>query len=145
MLQREKILEELEKRMTQISGVGFVARNPEKEPSYNDLPCVNIFEMPDMVDDMSRRGGKPAYKRSFQLIIETFISGSTAAKASKELMAFVILVKAALYAAPFGLGGLARKIKEDQYSRVHRPGVGEHVAGIGIAITIFYIEDTNQY
>jgi len=145
VLQREKILEELEKRMTLISGIQFVARNPEKQPSYNDLPCVSIFEMPDTVDEMSQRGGKPSYKRSFQIVLEVFISGSTATLASKELMAFVKLVKVALHAAPYGLDKTCRGIREDQYGRVLRPGVGEHVIGIGLAITIFYVEDINKY
>jgi hypothetical protein len=145
VLQREAIIEELEKRMTEVSGVLFVARNPEKAPSYDDLPCVSIFEMPDTVDDMSKRGGMPSYKRSFQIVLEIFISGSTATLASKELMAFMKLVKVALHAAPYGLDATCGGIREDQYGRVLRPGVGEHVIGIGLAITIFYVEDINQY
>jgi hypothetical protein len=136
---------ELEKRMTTVTGVVFVGRNPGKEPSTEDVPCINIFELDDPVDEMRMRGGKPDYKRSLNVVIEFFIAGSTDAKASKELTAFWELIKQKLYAAPYGLGGLANAVYETGAGRVLRPSVGEHLIGLGMAITIRYIEDATQY
>jgi len=145
VLHRESILVELEKRMTQVTGVSFVARNPEADPGINDLPCINIFEMADRVMETHGRGGAPVYKREIQIVLETFIKGTKEAKSTKELMAFLKLVKVKLYEVPAGLGGLVYRIREDEFSRVHRPGIGDHVAGIGMALTLVYVEDTSNY
>jgi hypothetical protein len=83
--------------------------------------------------------------RGIEVIVESFIKGTSDALATKQLMAFVKEVKSKIYADPAGLGKLAHNVSESQYSRVHRPPSGEHVAGIGIALTIVYIEDTKNY
>jgi len=144
VLHRELIFTELEKRMTEVEGVNYVARNPGKEPSVTDLPSICIFEMEDPVSEVHGRGGAPIYKREVKAVIEPFIKGSSDAKASKELMAFVEKVKKKIYEAPAGLGKLAHQVIETGASRVHRPPAGDHVAGIGLSLTITYVEDTTK-
>jgi hypothetical protein len=131
--------------MTEVPGVVFVARNPKKEPSVTDLPCITIIELGDVVQKVLNRGGAQVYARGLNAVIEPFIKGTSDALATKELMAFVQEVKKKIYAAPVGLGKLAHNIVETEYSRVHRPPAGDHIAGIGIALTIVYIEDITKY
>ena len=142
MLLREQIVAEIEKRMTTVSGVNFVARNPVKEPGDDDFPVVMIFEMPDSVEEISFRGQKPSFKRRLQVLIEVFVSGSTVEKGSRELMAFFEEVKRTLYAEPLHLGGLA-SITEDESGRVVRPSAGGKVIGLGTVFSFRYVEDIN--
>lgn len=143
MLHREKILEEVTKRMSTVTGVDFVRRNPASEPSINDLPSIVIIELDDKVEESGYRGKTPIYKRVLTIVIESFIKGSTSTKASKELFAFLEEVKKKLYGAPGSLGGLG-VIFETGASRVLRPEAGSHVAGIGMSIDIRYVEDVTQ-
>jgi hypothetical protein len=145
VLHRERIFTELERRMTEVIGVGYVARNPGKEPSVDDLPSICIFEMEDPVQEVHGRGAAPVYKREIKVVIEPFIKGSSDALSTKELMLFVKEVKKKIYEAPAGLGKLAHAVVETGASRVHRPPAGDHVAGIGISLTITYVEDTTKY
>jgi hypothetical protein len=101
--------------------------------------------MADLVQKTQNRGGSPVYMRGIEVIVESFIKGSSDALATKELMAFVKEVKGKIYADPAGLGKLAHNVGESQYSRVHRPPAGDHVAGIGIVFIIVYVEDTKNY
>jgi len=143
MLEREQIIQELWRRIAGVSGVKFTARNPSVPPSSENVPSIEFFELPDNVTDTTTRGGVPVMKRKLQVAIEVFIAGSKDSAASKELMAFVKTVKAALYAGGPTFGGLC-SWKEVEASRVMRPETGANLAGIGIVIEIMYVEDASK-
>ncbi len=143
MLQREAIIRELWSRMSSVEGVKYTARNPGAPPNVARLPAIQIFEFPDKVMEVSKRGGYPIYKRKMQVIIEHFVAAATEGAATKEIMAFLLLSKKKLYAAGATLGGLC-SLTEVEASRILRPATGSHVAGIGVTLEITYVEDVGS-
>ena len=142
MLQREKVIAELWYRMAQVTGVGYTARNPKAEPSVDQMPVISIFELDDAVQDKRMRGKSiTCYRRRLELILEVFVAGSTENASSKELFAFVELVLAEVFRGGNNLNKKASLIDIMEYSRVHRPPIGDNVAGLGIAFEILYIEE----
>lgn len=140
MLERENIIGEIWKRLSEVSGVGFTARNPKEPPSTDNLPSLTFFELEDMIEEQRMRGGKPQYRRRLTLVIEAFVDGSTESLAVQELAAFVILMKAKLFADGSNLGGRCSEIVETESSRILRPETGGNVAGIGLAFDVKYVE-----
>jgi hypothetical protein len=139
MLEREAIIQELWSRLASVTGVAFTARNPKQEPSVDNLPCIQFWEMDDKVEEESARGGYPSFKRSFDVVVEPFVLASTDASASKVLNDFIIEIKKQVYRDGVSLGGLCR-VSEAGSSRILRPPVGENVIGIGITFTFRYVE-----
>ena len=142
MKEREALIQEFWRRMSTVTGVQKTARNPKTPPTLEDLPCIQFFEMADNVREGSARGGKPVYRRELQLVLETFYEGSSEAASSQELGSFVEDMKSKLYEGGSNLGGTCSMIEETQASRILRPQLGEHVAGIALVLLITYIEDT---
>jgi len=143
MLERELILRELWKRMSQVTGVQYTARNPKAHPSIEDLPAIQFFELNDKVTGSSSRGGYPIYKRELSLAIEIVVNSANEAASSKELGEFAQETKKKLYEGGTTLGGRNCQIAETDATRVMRPPVGENSAMIGFGLEIVYIEDTN--
>lgn len=143
MLEREKIIAELWRRLAAVNGVRFTARNPKVEPSVDNMPCIQFFELDDEVQESSQRGGFPAYKRALQVAVESFIKASTDAAATKELGDFIIGIKKALYSDGISLGHLCQ-ISEIRASQILRPPVGENVIGIGIIFELRYVETVSN-
>jgi|GEM_PF-4776482 len=139
MLKREEIITELWSRLDEVPGVAYTARNPKKPPSVDDLPAIQFFEFPDKVLENGGRG-YPIYKREMDVIVESFVNGSTENAASKEEMAFLLEMKKKIYKDGNSLGGLC-SLFEAEASRVLRPATGGNVAGIGITFKIQYVED----
>jgi hypothetical protein len=128
--------------MEQVPGVSYTARNPKQPPSVEQLPCINLFEGNDVVLSKNFRGKNTViYKRRLEVVLETFVAGSTEPASSKELFAFVELLKAQIYQGGNNLNKKASLIDDVEYSRVHRPPIGDNVAGVGIAFEIIYIEE----
>lgn len=141
MQKREAIVQEIEKRMSNV--IGNVYRNPDSVPTKEDLPLISIVELDNTVNEMDQRGGKPRYKRTLKLIIEVFILGSSDDLATRELMEKHAQVRRELYADPVALG-LNAIVEEAGDSRIFRPESGSHIAGVGSTILIRYVEDTSQ-
>ena len=145
MLEREEIIEELQRRMWLVTGIKKVARNTKAEPSVDDLPYIGIFELPDVVEEVDTRGATkpPDYRRRMGVMIESFIAASSEGASSQEMFIFVGELKKQLYTGGQTLGGLCA-FREVDYSRVLRPPAGDNTIGIGIALEIVYIEDTTK-
>ena len=143
MLEREAIIAELWRRIDAVNGVVFTARNPASPPSKDDFPAIQFFELDDLVTDSSMRGGYPVYRRELDVAIEFFVAGTIEVASSKELGQFVQAGKTKLYEGGPTLGR-RWEFKETTASRVLRPPVGKHSAGIGIVIVIKYIEDVSR-
>jgi hypothetical protein len=140
MLKREQIIQTLWQRLSQVSDVAFTARNPKTEPNVDDLPCIQFFEMDDIVEEVSQRGGYPAYKRLLTVVVDSFVKASEDSEATKLLNAFIGEVKKAVYADGASLGNLC-SITESSGSRMLRPPVGENVIGQGILFELRYVEN----
>jgi len=142
MPQPEELIEELMYRMSTVSGVEYTARNPNKPPEVSNLPCIQVFELTDSVEEASCRGAGayPSYRRKLNVIIEMFLKASAPGPASQELRAFVVEMKKKLYEGGITLGGTCSGIKELESGRVLRPPIGENAIGIGIALVIEYVE-----
>jgi len=145
MGQRESAIRELQYRMWNVPGVGLVLRNTSQEPAVSDMPFIGIFELTDRIVEAGRRGGGvlPVYKREVDLVLEIFIAGSTEADASAELADFVSKVRAKLYEGGVTLGKRCSYITETGMSKVLRPPVGGNIAGIGISLTMTYVDDVS--
>lgn len=140
MLEREEIIAELWKRLSNVSGVKHTARNPKAPPKTTDFPAIQFWELSDVVIDVKDRGGHPIYRRELSVVIEPFIAGSTENASSKELGVLVQEMKKKIYQGGPTLGKRC-VISESEASRVHRPPTGENAAGVGIALIITYIEE----
>lgn len=144
MIERELIMQEFQDRFASVSGMVYVTRNPKDAPAPADLPMLQMFEMTDTVVELvTRRNGKPVYKRALIVIAEMFISATTEGTSTGELSTFVNSVKKVLYADGHTLGGLC-EFRETEMSRILRPPVGELVTGVGIVFEVWYIEDTSK-
>lgn len=144
MSSREDIMSEIWRRMTLISGVKYTARNPKAEPGKDDFPAIQIIELVDTVQQVSRRGNFPLYRRLLKLAIELFIEGTSEGAATKELMVFINNFKTELYRGGPTLSGKAVDLVEFDTSQVLRPPVGTHSTGISMVFNITYVEDTGK-
>ncbi len=143
MFEREDLIVEFMKRLASVPDVEYTARNPDKVPSKDNMPCIQLFEMEDIVDEPKMRGDiAVAYKRSFEVITEHFVEGTTDEKASKELVAFIKSCKKVIYADGQTLGKRC-SLEETGGGRILRPESGSHIAGMGISWKIRYIETIN--
>lgn len=141
MRERELIIQELWKRLSNTPGVERVTRNPWSTPSENDFPLIQIFELEDKKVHQDQRGSYPIYTRSLSLVIEFFIKGSTEALSTQELSSFVQEGKKLIYEGGNSLGKPNTSITETGSSRILRPQVGGNPAGISINFTILYMEN----
>lgn len=145
MLERELIIQELWRRLAAVPGVAYTARNPKAEPSVDNMPCIQFFELDDKPEKHDHRGATayPAYRRTFQVVVEAFVKGSSDAAASKELGEFMQAVKKSLYTGGNVLHPNSFFL-ETEMSRMLRPPVGDNVIGVGIVLTIQYVEDISK-
>ena len=143
MLKREQILEELWRRMAQVTGVASTARNPINPPTESDMPRINLFELPDEVTIASTRGKTrtPVYRRESTILLECFTVAASEAAASKTLWAFVEQMKLQIYSGGNSLGMNGVEVEEKTTTEVYRPPDLENVAGVGIELGIAYVED----
>ena len=92
----------------------------------------------------TQRGGYPAYIRRLEVVIDSYIPGTTEESATKELGLFIQEVKKKIYQGGVTLGGKCKSIKEIESSRVLRPPVGENSIGLGLAFNILYVEEIGK-
>lgn len=147
MIEREQVIDALWGRLAAVTGVVRTARNPKEEPSVNDMPIIQFFELGDRVRSATRRGKErhPAYKRELTIAVESFVNGTTEGAVSQELVDFVNALKTKLYEGGNNLGIRGVEFVETESSRVLRPPVGEPVAGLGLVLRITYTEDTGKH
>jgi len=137
--EREEIVTELLNRMWTVPTVSWVARNPDEPPSIDDLPAIQIFEMPDEAILKGFRSKFPEYARKLQVVLEFFINASARGAETQELHAFGKELKKKLYEGGANLGNRCVFV-EKEASRVLRPPIEGHVVGIGLVLEIEYIE-----
>lgn len=145
MLKREAIIAELAKRIAEVEGMTFTARNPVTRPSVEDMPVGNIFDFPATVIKTSGGGRTkaPICEMVGEILLEIYTTGTTEATSSDELFVFVETVLQAIYTDGMSLGGLDCSLRIKEFTRVFRPPVGGNAAGIGIVFTVQYVEDLN--
>jgi len=141
----EAIMAEVWGRMSNVTGVVKVDRNPSKPPSIGDLPVIHLFDQDDTVISKSSRGGYPVYKRNFTLHIATYISGLTNSSVSKELDLFIIEIKKQLYAGGATLGKTCCDFEEVLTTSYKRPPISGDIIGTGLKFIINYLEDIGNY
>lgn len=141
MQRREAIIQEIVRRLSTV--IATVYRNPDRVPTKDELPLITLIELDNSVNEVSTRGGKPRYKRTQRIVIETFIVGTSDDLASRELLEKHEEVRRSLYADPVALG-LNAVLEETGDSRIYRPESGSHIAGMGTTVLIRYVEDTQQ-
>jgi hypothetical protein len=143
MQEREDIVAELWSRLAAVDGVMFTARNPKAEPKVENMPCIQFWEMADVVEESTKRGDYPAYKRALRVVVESFVKSTEEAKTSQDLKDFIVKVKQQIYRDGASLGRRCN-VTEIESSRVLRPPVGENVIGLGIVFELRYIETTSK-
>ncbi len=150
MMRRELIVRELQSRLNGITiangyplTVSYVFRNPEREPSPDRMPCVNMFEMEDSSVDFARRGGSlpPIITKNFRAILEMWLMSTSEGQVSTDVSAFLRSVRQVIFSDGITLGGVASMVTEVEVSRMFRPGISNSVGGIGTVLELIYIED----
>lgn len=144
MLERDLILKALWARMASVAGVMFTARNPVNPPNKDNMPCIQFFELDDLVTDITKRGGLPAHKRELELVIEMFILASSEPAATKELAEFVGKVKYKLYEGGVTLGLKGVELREVSTGQILRPPDLDLAIGVGIVLKIRYVEEISK-
>jgi hypothetical protein len=132
--------------MAEVTGVKSTARNPVNPPKDGDFPRINIFEMDDAVKEKSMRGGSqyPSYKRDFSVLVETFIKASSEQAGPKELSLFIKELKKKMYESGATLGLKGVELSETATGEVLRPPNLDLVIGVGIVLSIRYVEDVSK-
>jgi hypothetical protein len=144
-LERELVVAEIWRRLSLIPGIKYHMRNPQAPPKEQDMPCCLIFDMDDVVVQGNGMGTQaPTYKRALQVVVESFVQGSSEAAASKELMAFVRKLKREIYRGGSNLGKICTYIGEKSAARILNPRVGTNVIGLGIVFEVMYVEDISK-
>lgn len=145
MLEREQLIQELWRRLAAVTGVKYTARNPKAEPSVNDMPCIQFFELEDEPTKTNSRGVSQnmAYRRKMKVVVEAFVKGTTDASASQDLGKFMQELKKSLYTGGNTLIANSEFL-ETGMSRMLRPPVGDNVIGVGIVLEIQYVEDIGK-
>lgn len=141
--EREEIITRLWSRMASVTGVKSTARNPSNPPKESELPRINIFEGDDVVVKESSRGAsqKPHYNRDWTVVLETFIRATSEKAGSKELSAFMSLVKSRLYDGGITLGLRNVSVQEKSSTGLLRAPDLDLVMGIGLVLSVRYVED----
>lgn len=138
MLKRELIATELWRRLSTLTGYK-TDRNPETPPTAEDMPCVNFYELPDMVTSSTKGRKHPSYKREFDIAIEIFVKGTTAEASSRALTTAMAEVAKVLYEDPADLGGLG-ELEERGSTRVAVFDAANHIKAIGVGYFVKYQE-----
>ena len=144
-MEREAIMAEVWHRMSNVTGVFKVDRNPSKPPSMSDLPVIHLFDQDDTVISRSSRGGYPIYTREFTLHIATYIIADNNSSASQELGLFIIEIKKKLYLGGTTLGKTCCDFSEVLTTPYKRPPISGDSIGVGLKFIITYLEDIGNY
>jgi hypothetical protein len=107
------------------------------------MPRINIFELPDKVEKAAKRGATkhPSYIRKLEIALEAFVVSSSESAASKDLGLFVQELKKKLYEGGSNLGLNGVEVVETGASQILRPPNLDNVAGVGIILTVAYVEN----
>jgi len=150
---RDSIISEVMSRLYQIKTtngyaftVKYVFQNPEDEPLVDAMPCINLFEFPEVtLEGTKNRGASspPIYTKEFKIVLESWYSSATRANTSKDITTFLKYNRKVLFSDGINLGRLCALLEESEVSRVYRPPIGNNVVGIGQVLTIRYVEDFN--
>jgi len=145
VLKREAIIAEFTKRIAEVEGMVFTARNPIARPSIDDMPVGNIFDFPATVIKYSGGGRTkaPICETVGEILLEVYIAGTTEATSSDELFAFLETVLTSIFSDGSGLGEIGCSLRVKEFTRVFRPPVGGNAAGIGVIFSVQYVEDYN--
>ena len=141
MREREILIAEFWRRIASVTGVVKTARNPGDNPTTDDFPAIQFFELDDTITGKGRRGGYPVYNRNLMLTVEAFLAATSEAAPSKELGAFVQEIKKKIYSGGNNLNKTCSEITELGCTRVLRPPVGENSVGIGLIFEVKYTEN----
>jgi hypothetical protein len=141
-----KKLEERLWSITEANGypltVVSVIRTP-KSPNTK-FPCINVFEMDDVIEERLIGGDRGWYLRNLEVILEFWREASSDEAAAIEAYAFRDSIRYALFAGDEDLGGLCDECYEKATSRIMRPPMGKAVVGMAITLGIRYT-DTRSY
>jgi hypothetical protein len=150
---RDDAVVEIQRRLNRIriiNGYGlnltFIERNPEEDPDPRRMPMASIFEFPDTTIEIKKRGASvpPAYRREFTILVELWYKSESEGEVSGDISTFVRNVRYALFNDGTTLGRLITGLAEVELSRVYRPGIQNHVVGIGMVLKAHFIEDFNN-
>ncbi len=145
MLKREEIVSEIIGRLSGITGIGLISRNPSSRPDISDMPIVNVFDFPaKAVSSRFSRNTAPLIEFELTLVLELFIAGTTEELATSELFDFYRNVLKAIFADGASLGGIGCAVTISEITRVLRPPIGGNAIGIGMVLLIKYVEDLNN-
>jgi hypothetical protein len=151
-LVRDNIIKEVQKRLYEIKttngfdfDVALVTRNPEEEPSPEQMPMCQVFEFPEVTLQNSTRGGKPIYTKELQIVVESWYNSDSQGSSTPDILKFLKYKRKQLFKDGVSLGGLASEMIEMEVSRVMRPPIGNNIVGIGQVLQIKFIEDFNTF
>ena len=149
-MKRDDIVIEIQARLNLITvgnghpfDVDYIFRNPDEEPSPEQMPAINIFEMPDITTGGQQRKASdlPVYERQFTVALELWYKSVNPGIVSKDIMTFLKASRQVIFSDGVTLGGLVSMVLEEETSRVFRPDIKNNVVGIGQVLQFTYIED----
>lgn len=152
-MKRSSIVSEVMRRLNTIKiangytfDMKYVFQNPEDEPLVETMPCVNLFEFPEITLEQTKNRGAsqpPIYTKEFKIVIESWYASASRGNTSKDITTFLKHNRQVLFGDGITLSRLCNLLEESEVSRVYRPAIGNNVVGIGQVLTIRYIEDFN--
>ena len=145
MIEREDIINSIQKNLWEVEGIALVERNLRQLPTVAVFPAVFIMDLGDEVDTPLARP-VPEYKRRWRICLVSLVQGTTEEAAIKELAAFQMDVKWAVYATGKMVGSKYRGyITERTIEPLEFLSIGNNVVAQGIVFEIFYVQSQSNY
>lgn len=150
-MKRDGIVIEILRRLNLIkvsNGYSFdlkmALRNPEDEPSVEDMPMTNVFEFPEInLGEAKRRGASlpPIYTKELTVVMEHWYVSASRGQTTKDVYTYLSSARKTMFSDGITLGRLCSNVEETEVSRIYRPPIGNNVVGIGQVLNFRYIED----
>lgn len=150
-MKRDRIVIEIIRRLNlikEVNGYTFdlkmALRNPENEPSIDNMPMTNIFEFPEItLGEAKRRGASqpPIYTKELTVVMEHWYASDSRGSTTNDVYTYLSHSRKVLFLDGITLGRLCNNVEETEISRVYRPPIGNNIVGIGQVLNFRFIED----
>ena len=123
--------------------ISLIQRNPDEEPSGDYMPSVSVFEFPDVTISKNKRGASipPVYQREMTVVLELWYRSSSEGETTRDIMTFLEYARYVLFNDGVTLNRKVNNIDEAETTRIYRPGLGNNIVGVGMVLTVEYLED----
>jgi hypothetical protein len=139
VIEREDIINSIQKNLWDVDGVALVERNLRQLANPSEFPAIFIIDLGDEVEVPTSRP-IPEYKRIWEIMIVSILQGTSEETAINELATFQTGVKAAMYRTSKTVGRQYKGfITEGDIEPIAFLNIGNNVVAQGLHFEIHYV------